>query len=194
MNITANLAGGAYWTTFYHKEKDFIAPMGTQVFIVKLNSTTKEITLAEIPNRIVKSDEAVVLKQPTTGNEAKNTIVMAKIAADSYGDFSGNSLHGTIAAVSHLINVYVLNNGSHGVGFYKISNQGTLGANKGYLVYSGTTAPEFFGFDETTNITTTNFTDYTNSEEWYNLNGRKVSGKPTNPGLYIHGGRKVVIK
>ncbi len=29
MNITANLAGGAYWTTFYHKEKDFIAPMGT---------------------------------------------------------------------------------------------------------------------------------------------------------------------
>jgi hypothetical protein len=28
---------------------------------------------------------------------------------------------------------------------------------------------------------------------WYSLDGRKLSGKPTQKGLYIHGGKKVVI-
>ena len=29
---------------------------------------------------------------------------------------------------------------------------------------------------------------------WYTLDGRKLSGKPTKSGVYIHNGRKVVIK
>lgn len=172
------------------------------MFIVKLNSTTKEITLTEIPNRIVKSDEAVVLKQPTTGSEATNTIIMAKITTNDYGDFSGNSLHGTIAAVSHLINVYVLNNGSHGVGFYKISNQGTIGANKAYLMYNSTSAPEFFGIDEgnVTGVRPLSISSEGESHEasvgvpWYTLDGRKLSQKPSAKGIYINGNRKVVIK
>ncbi|MBR4481968.1 MAG: hypothetical protein IKO86_08705, partial [Prevotella sp.] len=32
------------------------------------------------------------------------------------------------------------------------------------------------------------------SEGWYSLDGRKLSGKPTNKGVYIQNGRKVVIK
>ena len=46
----------------------------------------------------------------------------------------------------------------------------------------------------TTEIETTNFTNYTNSDAWFTLDGRKLSGKPTKAGLYIHGNRKVVIK
>jgi hypothetical protein len=30
--------------------------------------------------------------------------------------------------------------------------------------------------------------------EWYSLDGRKLSGKPTKKGLYINGGKKIVIK
>ena len=49
--------------------------------------------------------------------------------------------------------------------------------------------------DETTGIlSTTNFTNYTNSDAWYDLSGRRLSGKPTQKGLYIHGGKKVVIR
>ena len=33
-----------------------------------------------------------------------------------------------------------------------------------------------------------------NNNEWYNLNGQKLNGKPTAPGIYINGNRKVVIK
>ena len=28
---------------------------------------------------------------------------------------------------------------------------------------------------------------------WYDLNGRKYTERPTKPGLYIHGGKKVII-
>ena len=32
------------------------------------------------------------------------------------------------------------------------------------------------------------------SNEWYNLNGQKLNGKPVTPGIYINGGKKVIIK
>ena len=49
--------------------------------------------------------------------------------------------------------------------------------------------------DEATGITTTNYTNYTNDDgAWYDLSGRKLSQQPTAKGLYIHNGRKVVVK
>ena len=60
-----------------------------------------------------------------------------------------------------------------------------------------------FGDGETTNITTknfnfstTDFTDYTDCNEWYDMQGRRIANgqKPTAKGLYIHNGKKVVIK
>ena len=32
------------------------------------------------------------------------------------------------------------------------------------------------------------------SESWYTLDGRRLNGMPTQPGVYIHGVKKVVIK
>ena len=42
----------------------------------------------------------------------------------------------------------------------------------------------------------TDITDNTDKADaaWYSLDGRKLEGKPTKKGLYLHGGRKVVIK
>ena len=52
-----------------------------------------------------------------------------------------------------------------------------------------------FDGGEQTGITTTDFKDFTNSADvWYDLSGRKLSGKPTTKGLYINNGKKVVIK
>ena len=54
-----------------------------------------------------------------------------------------------------------------------------------------------FGDEEATGIiSTTNLTNYTNSAGagWYAIDGRKLSGKPTKKGVYIHNGNKVVIK
>ena len=49
-----------------------------------------------------------------------------------------------------------------------------------------------FGNGETTMVTTTGLTD--SDDAWFTLDGRKLSQKPSAKGLYINGGRKVVIK
>ena len=53
-----------------------------------------------------------------------------------------------------------------------------------------------FGEDEATGIlSTTDDADFTDSvDAWYDLSGRKLSGKPSQRGVYIHGGRKVAIQ
>jgi len=49
-----------------------------------------------------------------------------------------------------------------------------------------------FGAGETTEIQTTNFTNYTNKAgAWFTIDGRKLSGEPTTKGIYIFNGKKV---
>ena len=53
----------------------------------------------------------------------------------------------------------------------------------------------FYDGEETTSV---NEERRVNSEEsadaWYSLDGRRLNGKPTTTGLYIVGGRKVIVK
>ncbi len=186
--VTANSAGDAYWSTFYTEAGNYQAPEGTQVFAVNLEGTT--LTMTEISDRIVKSGEGVVLKNTTTGS-----ITMTKTETAPAGDFSGNRLTGTMAAIntSSANDYYVLGNGSQGVGFYKLSSTGTIGANKAYLTYSGGAgAREFFPIEG--NVTGIDDVRSQMSDvrgEVYDLQGRQVAN-PTK-GLYIVNGKKVFI-
>ncbi|MBQ6749814.1 MAG: leucine-rich repeat protein [Bacteroidaceae bacterium] len=53
-----------------------------------------------------------------------------------------------------------------------------------------------FDEDEATGIlSTTDDTDFTDSDDaWYDLSGRKLSGKPSQRGVYIRGGRKIAVQ
>jgi hypothetical protein len=48
--------------------------------------------------------------------------------------------------------------------------------------------------DETTEIRNTDDTNRTDADCRYTLDGRKLQGKPTQRGIYINNGKKVVIK
>ena len=80
----------------------------------------------------------------------------------------------------------------------------TVGSCRAVFVLNGLTAGDpaanarafvlNFG-DESTGITTTNYTNDTNSDgAWFTLDGRKLSQKPSQHGIYIKNGKKVVIK
>ena len=208
ITLTANgPVDGAYWTTFYNKNYSFEADANTQVFKAALGGTA--LTLTELAtDQIVNKDNAVILKSTAS------PIVMMLTTTDSSNDFTGNSLQGvdnpdgkTAADPS---TTYVLNNGSNGVGFYKLTAGKTLGVGKAYLTYSGTTAPGFFGLDvDNENTTAINEHDcnatlserelnesHELSGAWYDLQGRKIANgqKPTAKGLYIVNGKKVMIK
>ena len=187
-DVTANLANGAYWATFYSNVGNYKASSGTQVFAVTLTGTSIEMT--EIPNRIALSGKGVVLKNTTTGS-----FTMTKTATTPTGDFSGNSLQGTMTEINTNgpNNYYVLNNKAAGIGFYKLSNtSGTIGANKAYLTYGGGAgARESFLFGDATGIEMPTAEGSDADAVVYDLQGRPVA-QPTK-GLYIVNGKKVFI-
>lgn len=83
----------------------------------------------------------------------------------------------------------------------------TMGSCRGYFNLVGLTAGDLkegevnsivlnFGDDATgiTTLSTESGKEATSPTGWHTLDGRRLSSKPTQPGLYIHGSRKVVIK
>ena len=51
-----------------------------------------------------------------------------------------------------------------------------------------------FGDDEVTSISEELSVKSEESADWFDLNGRRLAGKPTQKGMYIHGGKKVFVK
>ena len=198
MNLTANAAGGAYWMTFYNQNYDFEADANTKVFKAALTDTELELTELTT-DQIVKANNAVILKSTTS------PIVMTLTSTASSNDFSGNSLLGVSDAAGLTAadpsTTFVLNNGTGGVGFYRLKSGKTLGVGKAYLTYDGAFAREFFGFEETTGIKAIDNGQFLNESsgkaertidnEVYDLQGRRVVN-PTK-GLYIVNGKKVFI-
>ena len=149
--------------------------------------------MTEIEDRIVNRYEGVVLKS-TTPN-----ITMTKTDDHSYDNYAGNSLKGTAYKITNPGNAYVLSyKSSAGVAFYRLSNNGTIAANKAYLKFnSSSAAHEFFTFDFDTTATGVDSINTQDSKEnadvkIYDLQGRRVA----NPGkgIYIVNGKKVLMK
>ncbi len=73
--------------------------------------------------------------------------------------------------------------------YFKVGGEGAL------LARRLTSFSIDFGDGEATGIiSTTNYTNDTNSDAWFTLDGRKLDGKPTQRGIYINNGKKVAIK
>ena len=177
-------ATGEYWATYYNGTTSFTADANTTVFQAALSGSS--LTLTEVPNREIPATKAVILKSSSSS--------ITLTPATTTETLEGNSLTGTTAAMTGAAgNIYVLNNGTQGVGFYKLKSTGTIGANKAYLTYSGALAPEFFSLDGgTTGISEIEKMRNVENETFYDLQGRRVA-QPTK-GLYIVNGKKVVIK
>lgn len=82
--------------------------------------------------------------------------------------------------------------------FYRVEQSGTLAANKAYLELTHSSAAKQFivmSFDDTpTGIHTPQGAVEPSDGAYYTLQGVRVNGCPTRPGLYIHNGKKVIVK
>ena len=182
--VTANEgATGEYWATYYNGTTSFTADENTTVFQAALSGSS--LTLTEVPNREIPATKAVILKSSSSS--------ITLTPATTTATLEGNQLVGTATAITNPGNAYVLNKGTNGVGFYKLSSGGTIGANKAYPTYSSASqARSFFGFDETTGIEMPTAEVIDADAVVYDLQGRRVA-QPTK-GLYIVNGKKVIIK
>ena len=149
MNLAANEADGAYWMTFYNQNYDFEADANTKIFKGELSGKTLELTELTT-DQIVTKNNAVILKSTAS------PIVMTLTTTASENDFSSNSLEGVPDAAgmpaADPSTTYVLANKTYGVGFYRLKSGETVPVGKAYLTYSGSGAPSFLGFDETTGV------------------------------------------
>ena len=132
-----------------------------------------------------------------SGVTVTSTEAGSVLSADKNVRFLGTYNPAQIYSADH-DNLYL---GEENTLYWPSTSDYTLGACRAYFhvnLNGGASAVRQFvlnfGDSETTGIlSTTNFTNYTNSDAWYDLSGRRLSGKPTAKGLYINGRKKVVI-
>ena len=149
----------------------------------------------------MKANTPFLLKNTT--NEEKTILLIPcsepELAVTVADEFIGTlTVKEFTAAETQAASYYVCN----GKEFVQVRGAGSLGANKAYLKMNGSAAvnaPRLvigFGGEGTTGISEE---VRVKSEEfatapYYDLNGRKLQGKPTQKGVYIQNGKKVVVK
>ena len=195
VTVTANAAEGNYWTTFYCGEAGYrIDDNENACAYTATYGVANEVgtlTLHKL-GKVVPADNAVVI----VGED--NAVSMTKDDTSSATYNVDNDLRGVdeATAVSTLGTgtFYVLGNQNSHFGFHQYTGT-TMAAGKAYLLVSGASAPArgfsivFDGADGIREVK-----GGKDADVWHNLDGRRINGSPSAKGIYIHEGRKEVLK
>ena len=169
----------------YVSEADFALPSGLTAYTITAlgNNTSTATSLDYIP---------------------KNVPILLKRSDSSVNSF--NLIAGTgTAPTTNLLKVYntdkILTNREGYVLFkdeFVLVNEGTLPAGRIFLPLNGGDAAKTRGIviegEGTTGVHSSMREVDDANDQWYDLQGRRLEGKPIKKGLYILNGRKVVVK
>ena len=199
--------GPKKFDTFYLNANIKLAdetPAGVGLYtITEINETRTKATATPLTG-VVEAGLPILVYN---GTEEEQTVKI-KVAADAASnennptpaeEFMGTATDREFTAdMMAAADFYAL---ADGIMFVPVLDPGTLGKNQCWLQFNhanGGNAPArgitlVFEESETTEITTTDVTDETD-DSWYDLSGRKLDGEPTEKGVYIKSGKKVVVK
>ena len=195
MNLTASKIDGDYWTTFYNDGYNFQADGNTTVYKGTVNESS--LMLTEVEDKIVNSGTAVILK--SSGNP-----VMTLTKSGS-SDTNGNDLRGfsdrtlrTNAMTWNGANeIYTMGKTSAGFGFHRYTGE-YVPAGKAFLPLNTSNGAKAQSLTIVFAIGATGInsvsSDSNVQNDWFSLDGTRLSGKPSQPGIYVNGKKKVVIK
>ena len=202
--MALNTVGGKSYATLY-LDYDAQTDVDTKAYyIIEASGGYTQLTPVDNEGRNIPAYTAVVLiKENGTVNPTFNTGFSVSNGYTEAVAENTNLLKGTLVSMELDLGEttpnYSLGN-NNGIGFYKF-NDGytsiiTLGANKAYLQTGANTSKGFiFTFDDATAIAPiVNGQSSMVNDNWYTLDGRKLSGKPTMPGIYINNGKKIMIR
>ncbi len=159
--------------------------------------TIAEVTGNEIPSHtpllLKKTSDAVTPTKVITGTEPTGYNGIVSTAATG-ATFWGNASDTKITEGYNYAygSSYGLYNGE----FVLIDTDNGIAANRCLLnVGNGQNAPVLSISEEITSLSPVPSPSREGSSQgWYTLDGRKLNGKPTQKGIYVNGGRKVVVK
>ena len=184
------------YVTYYKDENLTLDAEETDAKLYTITSVGTE-TATATQLQIAKAYTPILVKNTS---EAKKTILL--IPTEDEGDnvdyaaeFVGTLTAGQIAASTSTQTNYAFN----GKQFVYVKNAIAIGANKAYLSIPATISNartiNLVFDDGTTGIEAIDNGQWSiDNGQWYDLNGRRLQGKPTKKGVYIQNGKKVVVK
>ena len=198
MNVISPItfAPDKLWATYYSPVKLGIPDGLTAYPVSSVNETTGVVTVPEQGLSYIPANTGVLLNRAEAG--ATNSYMptaytdQASITSILQGTSEAASVDDILEGYTDGSTVYVLYNNE----FVKTTS-GTIPANRGYLVFGKpANAPKLtieIG-DGATGINDVRSKMAEVGSDFYDLSGRKLSGKPTKSGLYIKNGTKVLVK
>lgn len=198
--MTVNMNANGIRTYASNAPIDFTGIDGLTAYIVSdFDGTNGTLTLTSVG--AVPAGTGLLLKG-TAGDFEIPVVASASAPAQNY--LVGVTDGETIVTQTTATNTnFILANGSYGIDWYTLQYNGPIGANKAYLslpTASLTSLASGFiwvyddGNSETTEVNSIeNGTLKIENGVFYDLAGQRVA-QPTQKGLYIHNGKKVVIK
>lgn len=190
-SATVTIGASGYATYCIGAPIDFSSVSGLTAYIA---SEAKDGTVTMTPVKTASANTGLLLK-----GAANTTYTLPFCADDNIA--KTNLLVGVtevtaIEVTSNGNTNYIFANGDSGVGFYP-ATAGTIAANKAYLSVPTSSAAKGMLSIKFSNTTTSikNAMKSKSSQKdapWYTLGGQRVS-KPST-GIYIHGGKKVIVK
>ena len=183
---TVSVSNAGYAT--YATTNNIVVPDNNDVKVmtVKVNDDNSTITLNEIPaNTVIPAGTGILVKAP-----AGNCDFV--VTSDKCETLAYNDLKAATEDVTSVEDKYfALTKIGEKVGFALVENGVVIPAGKAYLEVPKGTAAKFFGLDgEATGINSVKTAKADGA--YYTLEGVKTT-KPVK-GLYIHNGKKIVVK
>lgn len=199
MNVISPItfAPDKLWATYYSPVKLGIPDGLTAYPVSSVNETTGVVTVPEQGLSYIPANTGVLLNRAEAG--ATNSYMptaytdqTTNITSILQGTSEATSVDDIFEGYTDGSTVYVLYNDA----FVKTTS-GTIPANRGFLVFGDElNAPrltiEIEG--DATGINDVRSKMAEVGSDFYDLSGRKLSGKPTKSGLYIKNGTKVLVK
>jgi len=178
------------YVTYYKNEALYVEDEDAKLYTITAVSgataTADELTIAPANTPIlVKNNSGTTKTIVLIPTETTNTVTVAN-------EFIGTLTGATIAASDANQNNYAFN----GKEFVWVKTAIPVAANKAWLEvpFTASAAPQIrLIFSSTTGIESVD-REQSTVDGWYDLNGRRLPGKPTKKGVYIVNGKKMVVK
>lgn len=205
--LKTQLAEGRRWVTWccsddrtYVIDKDEDAD--ANAYAAEYDAENSRLILHKIGNgKVIPANNVVIIVA-----DKDNENIIMNIDDDAQAEMPTNHLSARKyhEDLSYEGDIYVLGMVNGKFGFHKYDKNFYLPFYKAFLHITRSTggsarAITFSFADDITGVETIDngqltIDNYAGADVWYTINGVKLSGKPTAPGMYINNGKKIIIK
>ena len=190
------------YATYYNSIRDVVLPEGMKAHVVTAGSTTltyNKVADGDEENNVVPAGTAMLLQVEEAAADHSISVYLARPSVAAYTGTNlmfGSDVETTTTGGDKYYKLTYSSSGTN-FGWYWGAANGiafSSPAHKAWLALPASGAPSFLGLPDwdTTGIVPVGVNP--EDGEWYTLQGMKVGKKPTTAGVYIHNGKKFVIK